>query len=84
MPPAGCSQEAPPSELADVIAYLEQRRDNAATMAQRMPEFEPWAKDRQQQLDAVIGDLRAGLHVGSFDVRAKLTGTMEASDGAQG
>lgn len=60
------------SEFDDVIAYLEQRRDNAAAMAERDPQFCEWARDRRSQLDAMIDELRAGLHHGKAAVRARL------------
>lgn len=59
-------------ELDDVVAYLEQRRDNAETIATRSPEHADLARDRQRQLEVIIGDLRAGMHVGSTEVRAAL------------
>lgn len=62
------------SEFDDVIAYLEQRRDNAAAMAARDPRFCEWARDRRSQLDAMLGELRAGLHHGKAAVRARLLG----------
>ncbi len=65
------------AELADVLAYLEQRRDNAALVSKRAPELEPLAVDRRQQLDVIIGDLAAGLHEGSAAVRAALGGAGE-------
>jgi hypothetical protein len=70
-PAAGSADTA----LADVIAYLEQRRDNADTMAARQPQFCEWAADRRRQLDAMLDDLRAGLHVGKAEVRAHILGT---------
>lgn len=60
------------AEVADVLAYLEQRRDNAAAVARRSPEFTEQARDRQRQLEIIIDDLRGGLHVGSAAVRAQL------------
>ncbi len=64
---------APPSpELADVIAYVEQRRDNCAVMAARWPEFAEAARAMRRQCDVFLSDLRAGLHEGSADVRARL------------
>lgn len=59
------------SELADVMAYMEQRRDNAATIAANTPahdELAQLAADRRRQLDVQLDDLRAGLHVGSAAV----------------
>jgi hypothetical protein len=64
--------EAVSGELADVLAYLEKRRANAAVVAKRQPELEPWAEDRRRQLEVVIDELKAGLHVGSADVAAML------------
>ncbi len=55
------------AELADVIAHLEQRRDNAAAVAlwaRSQAGVEPFAEDRRRQLDVVIDELRAGLHLG--------------------
>lgn len=63
--------------LADVLAYLAQRRDNAALVSRRAPELEPLAADRRQQLDVIIGDLEAGLHEGSAAVREWLAGPTE-------
>ena len=62
----------PSAELADVIAYLAQRRDNAERVARHTPEFGDWARDRTRQLEIVIDDLRAGMHLGSAEVRARL------------
>jgi len=56
----------------DVIAYLRQRRDNAALMARKAAELEPLAQDRARQLEVIIADLEAGLHEGSAAVREKL------------
>ena len=72
------------AELGDVLAYLAQRRDNAATIARKDPAFDAWAKDRQSQLDVIIGDLTAGLHIGSAAVRAALTQSNGDHDVAQG
>lgn len=68
--------QAVTDELADVIAYLEQRRDNAAAIASRMAEHEELgdlARDRRRQLQVQIDELRCGLHHGSAAVRAALT-----------
>lgn len=63
-------------EAADIVAYLEQRRDNAATLAKwhgdQADETE-LAHDRRRQLDVQIDDIRAGLHVGCAAVREQLT-----------
>jgi hypothetical protein len=75
-------ERAPGPDLPDVIAYLEQRRDNSALVAKRAPELEPLAADRRQQLDVIIGDLVAGLHQGSADVRAALKQSDGGNDGA--
>lgn len=63
----------PSPELADVLAYIEQRRDNAVLMARRCPEFEAEARERQRQLDVLIDELKAGLHHGAAETRAQLT-----------
>ena len=70
------AREAVTDELADVLAYLEQRRDNAAAIAARMSEHDELAdlaRDRRRQLDVQIDELRCGLHHGSAAVRAALT-----------
>lgn len=59
-------------ELADVLAYLERRRANAAAVAARDPAFDAWAEDRRRQLEVVIDELRAGLHLGCAGVAAAL------------
>jgi hypothetical protein len=68
------------AELGDVIAYLERRRANAATIAKRAPDLEPWAVDRRQQLEVVIDELRAGLHHGCAEVAGALN---EGADNGQ-
>lgn len=59
-------------ERADAIAYLQQRRDNAETMATRWPDFEHDARVQRRQLDTIIGDFTAGMHEGAAGVRARL------------
>lgn len=59
-------------ERDDVMAYLERRRDNAATIAERWPGFEYEARIQRRQLDIIIGDVRAGMHEGAAGVRARL------------
>jgi hypothetical protein len=54
-----------PAELADVIAYLERRRDNTAAMEARTPQHSDWARERRRQIDVILGELRAGLHKGA-------------------
>lgn len=68
--------------MGDVIAYLERRRANAATIAEKAPEFEPLAADRRRQLEVVIDELKAGLHHGCAGVAGMLDNG--GSDGAQG
>lgn len=53
---------------ADVLAYLARRRANAETVAKRMSESEPFARDRVRQLDVIIEEIRAGLHRGEADL----------------
>lgn len=52
------------TERADVIAYLERKRANAETMAQRSPEFADEGRWSARQIGVLIDDLRAGLHEG--------------------
>jgi hypothetical protein len=66
------AQDCEGEVLADVLAYLAQRRDNCALVSRRVPGLEPLAADRRQQLDVIIGDLAARLHEGSAAVRAEL------------
>lgn len=68
-----CCAASVASGLADFIAYLEQRRDNAGTIAGKVPEFAELARDRARQLEVMIDELRHGLHEGSAAVRAGLT-----------
>lgn len=68
----GIAVRAVSIEMADVLAYLEQRRENADTIAQRDPAFCDWAHDRKAQIEVILGDLRAGLHIGRAEVRAQL------------
>ena len=58
--------------LGDVLAYLEQRAENAALMAARSPEFEEMARERARQLDVMIDDFRQGLHIGCATARTAL------------
>lgn len=77
MPPVGCHHDGADcgaAVLDDVLAYIQRRRDNAALIANRSPEFAEWAKDRQRQLEIVADELRAGLHVGCAAVLAQLAG----------
>ena len=67
-------------ERADVIAYLEQRRGNAALMAKKSPEFAEVARERDRQLGVIIEELQAGMHDGAAIARAALL----AGDGGQG
>lgn len=60
-------------ERGDVLAYLEQRRDNAVLMAQRCPEFAADARERERQLGVMIDEIREGLHLGASIARAALT-----------
>lgn len=72
-------------ELGDVIAHLEQRRDNAATIASRMAPHEEMAMlatDRRQQTEVIIDDLKAGMHVGAAQVRADLAAKAAAEAAA--
>lgn len=65
-----------PHGIDDVVAYLEQRRDNAAAVAAASPELTfgyELAKDRARQLEIQIDELRAGLHLGAVAVRLELT-----------
>ena len=59
-------------ERGDVVAYLEQRRDNCDTMAREWPDFEHEARVQRRQLDTIIGDFVAGMHEGAAGVRARL------------
>ncbi len=59
-------------ERDDVIAYLEQRRDNAQLMALRWPEHADQARERERQLTVMIEEFSAGLHEGAAIARAAL------------
>lgn len=59
-------------EREDVLAYLEQRRGNAETMAKRSPEFEHEARERMRQLGVIIDEIGAGLHEGAAAMRENL------------
>lgn len=63
-----------PRGIDDVLAYLAGRRENAARVAQVHAHDEQGeaARDRGRQLDIVIDELRAGLHLGAAAVRAEL------------
>lgn len=58
--------------LADVLAYLARRRENAALVATRLPALEPFAEDRRRQLEVMIDELGAGLHGGAAQAAADL------------
>ena len=58
--------------LADVLAYLARRRDNAALVATRLPALEPFAEDRRRQLEVMIDEFGAGLHGGAAQAAADL------------
>jgi hypothetical protein len=60
-------------DLPDVLAYLQRRHANAATIVSRSPEFAEQARDRQRQLEVMIDELRAGLHHGCAEVTAALS-----------
>ena len=66
------ARSVPSGELADVIAFLERRCANAATMEKRAGEIEPLAADRRRQLQVVIDELRAGMHHGCAAMAAAL------------
>ncbi|MEO5605577.1 MAG: hypothetical protein ABIR02_08195 [Novosphingobium sp.] len=78
-------------ERDDLIAYLEQRRDNAELMALRSPEFADQARERKRQLSVMIDEFREGHHEGAAMVRAALvrwagesnTFNQEIDDGSQ-
>lgn len=78
------STPTPDDERADFVAYLEQRRDNCETMAAKSREFGPAARVMRRQLDVIIGDIRAGMHVGSAGVRARLVTAQAAGEQADG
>jgi len=59
-------------EMADVIAYLEQRAEAADKVARKAPDFAQEAAERRRQLEVIIDDFRNGLHMGSADARAML------------
>lgn len=60
------------NERADILAYLCRRRRNAALVAARSPEFAEWAADRRRQLDVMIEEIKAGLHLGCAATEAAL------------
>lgn len=60
------------TERADVLAYLQRRIANCATMAAKSPEFAADARERQRQLQVLFDDLHAGLHEGSAAVELHL------------
>ncbi len=61
------------AERADVIAYLEQRRDKAVTMLEGWPDFANDGRVMRRQIELILGDLKAGMHEGAAGVRAALT-----------
>jgi hypothetical protein len=71
---------APMAEMADVIAFLEQRRDNAATIAERWPDFEHEARIQRRLIDTLLTDFRAGMHEGAAGVRARLLSSRETTN----
>lgn len=73
--------EQPSPELADVLAYLGRRRDNAALMAKASPEFADWAEDRRRQLEVVIDELENGLHHGCAQLVADIESLASACGG---
>lgn len=77
----------PIDERADLVADLRRKRANAATMASRNPEFAEQARDRGRQLDVMIEEIEAGLHVGAAAVEAQLgqsqLGSIDTSGCAQ-
>lgn len=62
------SRYRPCTAVADVLAYLEQRRMNCVIIAERDPHERDRATIMRQQLDVVLSDLRAGLHEGAVAV----------------
>lgn len=58
------------AERADVLAYLKRRRANAEVIARRYPDSEPFAEDRRRQLDVIIADIEAEMHLGAAQVEA--------------
>lgn len=66
-----------PDGLDDVIAWLQQRRDAAETIAQvhAHDELGETARDRVRQLDVQIVALLAGMHLGAAAVRAEVAQT---------
>jgi hypothetical protein len=60
------------TNMADVIAYLDQRIDNCDAMARSKIAFVDDARERRRQLEVIRDDFRAGLHQGAAMVRATL------------
>lgn len=60
------------AERADVIAYLEQRAENAETVARRWPHRAEQARDRARQIGVIIDELQAGFHDGAAGARRAL------------
>ncbi|MCT2398506.1 hypothetical protein [Novosphingobium mangrovi (ex Huang et al. 2023)] len=62
------SRYRPDPGVGDVIAYLERRRANCLTVAERSPDEAERATVMRQQLDLILGDLRAGMHEGEAGI----------------
>jgi len=68
----GLSAEGRRHEREDVLAWLDQRIANCATMAAKWPEQAELARDRQRQLEVIRHDIAAGLHERAALVAAEL------------
>jgi hypothetical protein len=68
------------AERADTLAYLARRSANATLMARQKPALDEYAADRRRQLEIVINDIEAGLHVGEVHVAGAIAGAAQETN----
>ena len=70
-PPAALAIDGA-AERRDVLAYLDRRRANAATIASTGFGDDSFARDRARQIEVQISDIAQGVHEGAAAVAAAL------------
>ena len=80
-PPAALAIDGA-AERRDVLAYLDRRRANAATIASTGFGDDSFARDRARQIAVEISDISQGLHEGAAVVAAALAQQRGPSSGS--
>lgn len=74
------------AERGDVLAWLRQRAANAALIAARYADSEPFAADRRRQIAVMIEEIEAEMHCGAAYAEAhrERMAAARSEDEAQG